>query len=529
MTAQEHFGKSRLFVVGLDAADKDLIESWAAAGDLPAFRALMESAVTGDIENPRGLEAGSCWPAFYFGLPPSATSQFDGARHFDFKRYEHVPYRPVVSRRDAIWTTLSRAGKRCGVIDAPYSYPLDDLTGLKVIDRGAHVPAGGSDYMDFRTYPAALAEDIEHRFGADPAGGHSSDFFPVDTAEDVARFRDMYVGRIENKTELALHYWRTQPFDFYMTVFSEAHCVGHRCWHIHDPDHPDHDPRLAAAVGDPLKDIYIALDRAVGKLVEGARGDARVVVYLSHGMGPGYSGTRLLDRILAQLDERPAETQSGPLMGTARAVWRNLPDAIRRPLKPLRNRVSHDGFQPNRRNRRFFEVFANDRTAGIRLNVAGREAHGIVQPGAEFDAVCTQLMTDLSDVVNAETGEPIASEILMTRDYHKGPYLDYLPDILVTWNRSNPINAARSSKIGTVDKTGLVLTRSGDHRPQGRFFGLADDWPTTQLNAPVHVEAFAPTFAALLGVPLSDEHRDAIAALHPAKNEEHERPIEVSA
>lgn len=529
MIAQELIGKSRLFVLGLDAADKDLISAWAAAGDLPNFRSIMETAVTGDIENPRGLEAGSCWPAFYFGLPPSETSQFDGARHFDFKRYEHVSYRPTVTRRDAIWTTLSRAGKRCGVIDAPYNYPADDLASLKVVDRSAHVPAGGGDYMDFRTHPAALAEDIEQRFGADPAGGHSSDFFPVDTVEDVKRFRDMYVRRIENKAEMALHYWRTQPFDFYMTVFSEAHCVGHRCWHIHDTGHPDHDPRLAAAAGDPVKDIYIALDRAVGKLVEATRGDARVVVYLSHGMGPGYSGTRLLDRVLAQLDDQAIETQTGPVVDLVRSVWRNMPDAVRRPLKPLRHKVSHDGFQPNRKNRRFFEVFANDRTAGIRLNVAGREAHGIVQPGAEFDAVCAQLIADLSDVVNAETGEPIASEILRTRDLYEGQYLDYLPDILVTWDRSHPINAARSPKIGTVDKTGLVLTRSGDHRPVGRFFGVADDWPAMQLNEPVRVESFAPTFAAMLGVSLPGEDRATIAALLPNGGSKREAPIEVPA
>jgi len=177
----------------------------------------------------------------------------------------------------------------------------------------------------------------------------------------------------------------------------------------------------------------------------------------------------------------------------------------------------------------FLVVFANDRTAGIRLNVVGREAQGIVQPGAEFDAVCRQLMTDLSDVVNAETGEPIADEILMTGDYHEGPYSDHLPDILVTWNRSHPINAAQSPKIGTVDKTGLVLTRSGDHRPLGRFFGLAEDWPARQLNAPVRVEEFAPTFAALLGVSPSDDGRDTIAALHPHEPKRRVKTIEVPA
>ena len=519
----------RLFVIGLDAADKDLIEYWASTGDLPNFRWLLESAIHGDIENPRGLEAGSCWPAFYFGLSPSKTSQFDGARHFDSERYDHVSYRPDRTPRDAIWATLSDAGKRCGVIDAPYSFPVDGINGIKVVDRGAHVPSGGGDYMEFRTHPKELAAEIEQLFGKDPAGGHSSDNFSVDTPEEVARFRDIYVRRIENKTDMALHYWRAQHFDFFMPVFTEAHCVGHRCWHIHDASHPDHDAAVAAAAGDPVKDIYVALDQAVGRLVDAVRDEARVVVYLSHGMGPGYSGTRLLDRILARLDSQSTETQSGPMMGIVRGIWRNLPDAVRRPLKPLRDRVSHDGFQPNRESRRFFEVFANDRTGGIRINLAGREAHGIVQPGAEFDAVCDQLIADLSQVVNAETGEPIASEILRSRDFYSGAFVDFLPDILVTWNRSHAINAAASPKIGQVDKTGLMLTRSGDHLPVGRFFGVAPDWNGGRLNTQVNVHDFAPTFAQLLGVALSETDGTAIDALLPQEPAVPNNPRVVSA
>lgn len=506
--------QNNLFVIGLDSADKDLIEQWASEGDLPVFKSLLDGAVQGDIENPHGLEAGSCWPAFYFGRSPAETSQFDGARHFDGTRYDHVSYRPETTRHDAIWTTLSRAGKRCGVIDAPYSFPTGDINGLKIVDRGAHVPAGGGDYMEFRTHPPALAGEIIGRFGEDPAGGHSSDFFPVDTAEQVATFRDTYIRRIENKTDMALHYWRDQPFHFFMTVFTEAHCAGHRCWHVHDASSPDHDAAVAAEIGDPLKDIYIALDRAVGRIVDAVRADARVVVYLSHGIGPGYSGTRLLDRILARLDSFGTETQSSPAMDLVRGIWRGMPDAVRRPMKPLRDRVSRDGFQPNRKGRRFFEVFANDRTGGIRINLAGREAHGIVRPGDDYEAVCRQLIADLGALKNAETGEPLAAEIIRTRDHYAGECLDYLPDILVTWNRRNPINAATSPKIGTVDTTGLLRTRSGDHRPAGRFFGVADDWPRQRLNAPVDVKDFAPTFAAILGVDAPTD-RPAIPALCP--------------
>lgn len=502
-----------LLVIGLDAADKDLIDRWVSEGALPVFERLSKSAIRGEIENPRGLEAGSCWPTFGFGLGPAETGQFDGAREFDSQSYLAKSYRPETSRRDPIWSTLSKAGKLCGVVDFPYSYPLDDVSGMKVIDRGSHVPAGGGNDIAFRTYPEELAGEIIERFGPDPADLHMSDYFPLETVEDVSRFRDIYLQRIENKTDLILHYWRQRPWDFFIGVYTEAHCLGHRCWHLHDPDYPDHDPAMAAAIGDPLKDSYIALDRAVGRLIDEVKDEARVVVYLSHGMGPRYSGSLLLDRILARLDNKGTITQSGPLMQVARGAWRRMPDFVRGALWGLRDRVTHDGFQPNRRGRRFFEVFSNDRTGGVRINLAGREAEGIVQPGAEYDQLCDQLIADFAEITNAETGEPLTTEIIKVHDLYAGAYLDKLPDILLTWNRSSQINAARSPKIGMIDKAGLINPRSGDHLPVGRFYAVAPEWPSKELTSPVKAEDFAPTIADLFSVDLAFTEGKPIAAL----------------
>lgn len=503
----------RLLLIGLDAADKDLIDQWAAEGLMPAFAKLMNTSTWGDTENPRGLEAGSCWPAFYSGCLPSVTGQYDGARRFDPLTYRDVYYRPDSSSRDAIWTVLSKQDVLCGVIDAPYNYPMDEVNGMKVNDRGSHVPAGGSDYMEFKTFPPELADEIIRRFGPDPANGHSSDFFDLSTAAGVKEFRDIYVQRIENKADLTLHYWNQRPWSFFMSVFTEAHCVGHRCWHIHDPDHPNHDPAIAAAVGDPLKDIYIALDRAVGRMVEEGKKDAEVLVFTSHGMGPGYSGTRLLDRILVRLEDGEEITRSDPVTQFMRAGWRAMPDFVRRPLKPLRNKVSNDNFQPNRKGRRFFEVIANDRTGGVRINLKGRDANGIVEPGEEYDTLCRELMADLREVKNAVSGEPLAEEVILVRDHYEGPNLDALPDILMTWNRSHSIDVATSPKIGTVDKTGLCITRSGDHRPVGRFYAVSPDLPFQRLNDKVKVQDFAPTIAAMFGVGMDSVNGSPIEAL----------------
>ena len=50
-------------------------------------------------------------------------------------------------------------------------------------------------------------------------------------------------------------------------------------------------------MGDPVRDVYVTIDRAIGDLIESAGDGATVLVLASHGMGPHYDATFLLDRM----------------------------------------------------------------------------------------------------------------------------------------------------------------------------------------------------------------------------------------
>jgi predicted AlkP superfamily phosphohydrolase/phosphomutase len=509
-------GANKVVVIGLDSVDKDIVSKWSNEGLLPTLGSLRSRGVWGDIRNPLGLESGSCWPSFFHSLSPSETGQYDGARAFDPDSYANVFYAPDKALHESIWMRLSGAGKKCAVIDAPYSAPMDeDINGIKIIDRSPHVPAGGFDEFRFRTSPHGLASEIRGRFGEVPGGTRTSDHVKIDTAADVISFRDAYIRRVENKTELSLYYLQQDNWDFFLTAFSEAHCMGHRCWHVHDRSHPLHNPEIAREAGDPLQAVYISIDKAVARLLAAVEEDTIVIVYLSHGIGPNYSASRLLDRILVRLDGGTVQTNSGLIMNLGRKVWRTFPHEVRDRLRPLREATIHDGFQPNRAARRCFETWGNDRSGAVRLNVAGREGRGVIQPGAEYDAVCRQLGADLQEIVNEETGAPLVEEVIFASDHYpyKGEKRDLIPDLMVTWNRSAPINVVSSPKIGRLDKSGLVLTRSGDHLPVGRFFALGADWTPRQLNRDISVMNFAPTIASLLGVDMPNAEGEPIEAL----------------
>jgi predicted AlkP superfamily phosphohydrolase/phosphomutase len=179
-----------------------------------------------------------------------------------------------------------------------------------------------------------------------------------------------------------------------------------------------------------------------------------------------------------------------------------MPAVVRSKLMPVADRFHDALLARGRASRRYFVVPTNDNCAGIRVNLAGREPRGIVQPGDEYERVCDALAADLSAVVNAETGQPLIREVLRSREHFPGEHAGALPDLLVRWNRESPVRVVRSPKIGTIEReyTGI---RSGDHRNPGLFFARGPGIAAGRRAEPVAVEDFAPTLAALAGVELS--------------------------
>ena len=61
----------RVLLIGLDAADPELIERWTADGTLPHLAALRRGGLSGRLATSAQYLAGSPWPTFYTGQPPS--------------------------------------------------------------------------------------------------------------------------------------------------------------------------------------------------------------------------------------------------------------------------------------------------------------------------------------------------------------------------------------------------------------------------------------------------------------------------
>ena len=375
---------AKVLFIGIDAADKDLIQQWAKAGHLPNLTKLFETAAWGVTQSPIGLYVGAIWPSFYTAVSPARHGRYCYEQiqpgSYDIKRFS-----PREVKKEPFWDALNRSGKRVAVIDVPKTYPSQLFNGVHIVDWGSHDP----DPAGFCVWPEFTAADIEMQFGKETM--HNCNAFRT-TGEEFRDFRDHLIQRVRKKTALSSWCLDQGNWDCFLTVYSESHCVGHQCWHLHDDQHPKYDPLVVDVVGDPIKEVYQAIDEGIGELIAKVDDDTRVVVFASHGMGPHYDATFMLDEILRRIDGEPPSQKRASLVPVVTALWKLLPQKVRDMASPLRKKarvtlgVDKD---PRLDIRRSFQVPNNDAYGGIRINLAGREPGGLVSPGKEYDDYCS--------------------------------------------------------------------------------------------------------------------------------------------
>ena len=505
----------KVALLGIDAGNRYLIERWAAEGAMPALQSLLRKGLRGNTMSLPGLFTGATWPSFQTGVNPAKSGVYSWMQ---LAPGSYEPYRCLTGerlRRRPFWRYLSDAGRRVTILDVPLSGLTEGLNGVQTVEWGAHDAQYG-----FTTWPHALAREIEARFGRHPL--HDICNGDRDTAGYV-EFRDKLVRGIATRADITRHFVRRGDWNFLAQVWSESHCVGHQCWHIHDPSHPRHDAAQAREVGDPLKQVYVAIDAAIGEVLRTLDDDTTVIVLASHGMGYKYGPQFLLEKILLALGVA-APASAPPPAAEARRIrdnfdplltwgWQHVPAALRELLQPIRAPL-RDYMLPDRKPRpplvnpaesKCFVVENNHAHGGIRVNLAGREPNGRIARGPDLDAFCADLTRDLLDIVDLDSGHRVVARVLRTDDLYRGEHRDLLPDLLVEWSSHAPISKIRlgSDKIGEIVGE-YRFCRSGDHFPDGMFVATGPGIRPGTLEGTVSIMDFAPTFCRMLDVDLPD-------------------------
>jgi predicted AlkP superfamily phosphohydrolase/phosphomutase len=102
--------------------------------------------------------------------------------------------------------------------------------------------------------------------------------------------------------------------------------------------------------------------------------------------------------------------------------------------------------------------------SGMFLNLKGREAMGIVAPGAEAQAVKDEIIAGLAGLTDTERGSVGIERVFDTAKLYAGPYSENAPDLVIGYNSGYRIswNCATGMVAGPVFEDN-VKAWSGDH------------------------------------------------------------------
>jgi len=482
----------KVMFIALDAASKDLVQAWSGQGLLPNLATLQTSGAWGFTENAPAIYTGSLWPSVWTGTTPGRHGCYYNEQ-IQPGTYKIADFYGNDVKQEPFWNVLSKANRRIGLFDVPKTPLSTGLNGIHIVDWGTHD-------SDFETcsWPANVIGELSDKYGSSPF--RRCDWV-MEGRDPERTLRDHLLQRITSKVAMAEDLLGREPWDLFMIGFGESHCVGHQCWHLHDTAHPRYDPALRAELGDPVQDVYVALDRAVGRVLEYVGPETTVLLQCSHGMAAHYDATHLVDEVLRRLEGRPAPPSRAVVDG-ARKLWKKLPLAVTERAASLATAVRRMPDTGDRSVRACFAVPTNSNSAGVRLNLRGREPNGCIEPGEDAEAFIAQLTGDLQDLIDPVDGRPLVKEVIRSRDAFPGENSHLLPDLFIRWNRDTPIAGVSSPKIGTIVEPDVSTRRTGDHRPGGMFIlkgpGIPHgvQWPAAQD------EDIAPTLAGCLGVEL---------------------------
>jgi len=520
---------SKVFVIGLDGATFDLIKPFIAQGKLPTFKKLMDAGAWSELRSTVPPVTASAWSSFMTGKNPAAHGLFDFMR----RRKNSYDLAPVSARdRDgkAVWDLIGDAGKRVIVMNVPVTWPPAPVNGVLV--TGMLTPRNAENY----TYPKELAEELRREIGD----------YIVYSDEVYSKGRgEIFLSALkysaEQRVRAAEYLLQKYPADFFMLVFPETDTVSHGLWSAYDPAHHDHDPAEAEKFRDGILEIYEHIDRLLGRLIsnlqsfDSAQDKSPISILLmsDHGHGP-VRNFLYVNNFLAQrgyLKFKPnlasqCKRAAFRLGLTPRFAYNILLAlGLGKLRRTLDKRRGGRGLL-----KRFFLSFSDvdwSRTRAysigyigeVHINLRGREPHGIVALGEEYERVRDQVIADLRALKlppertlseqseskrESKDGAPLVEHIWKKEDIYHGAHLAAAPDILFLPRNLETI-AFGDFEFGSNKVIEKSFGVSSSHRMNGIFVASGAGIKNAGEFRGAEIIDLAPTILHLLGLPVPSD------------------------
>ena len=492
--------RAGVLMIALDAAEPALIERWMDEGHLPNLDRLRRQGSYGRLGSTADALAGSVWPTFHTGTLPGDHALY----HFVQWKAGAMAYRrptPEWLPQAVFWRQASEQGRRVVAIDLSLLHPPEPIDGIEVSGWCAH---------DLLCPPASFPPETL-AWARREFGGRAipDEVATPQRAGALLRLHEQLLDWTARTRDLASVLMARESWDLFLVSFTATHLGGHKLWDA-SATRGRTSPREAEALSGALRELYMAVDAAVGRLVEEA-GPASVLVFSLHGMGANTSRVSVLPEMMGRILPGPRGASLRP--GRLERVRQIIPTEWRSRVKSRLPRGLQDRLTSFWRTSnvdfssvRAFPMVA-DLQGYIRINVRGREAQGTVEPGREYDQLCEEIAEGLGSFADAETGRAVVDRVVRAdRLYPEGRRCAELPDLIVRWSdfpacEHRQIESPRFGTVAWPTPGRHVDGRAGNHRGGGFLIASGPGLRSGASLDGAHIVDLAPTAFSLLDLP----------------------------
>src|ERR1051325_2686471 len=403
----------QVLFIGLDGSTFDVLDPLMQAGLMPRLQEFIAGGVRGLLETTIPPITPTAWVSWMTGKNPGKHGVFE----FLLRRKGStaMPDQPVSARaRDGLpfWDVLGQMGKRAIVTNMPCTYPPTMVNGLMISDF--LTPRGRRDF----TYPESLLEEVESRFG--PYQLYITEVYARGKVDNIL---NQLFDELEYKTKVNRYLMDSYDWDVFATHYWGTDRFQHELWHLLDESHPFFDRKEHDTYVNRIHDYWRAVDATLGELFDAAGPDTTVYMGSDHGFGPI---RKFLCFNVWLLEEGLLVLKRDAMTRFKRALFKLglTPDLAYR--SAMKMGLAHLRLSVGVSNRSSLMKLANalmlsledvdwSRTVAfskgnygqIFINVKGREANGIVEPGAQYERVLDDVSKKLRALTDPETRQPL--------------------------------------------------------------------------------------------------------------------------
>jgi predicted AlkP superfamily phosphohydrolase/phosphomutase len=296
----------------------------------------------------------------------------------------------------------------------------------------------------------------------------------------------------DDRAESLLNRVESRGWDLIVAGIETIDHAQHLLWSLVDPGHALYDAGRAAQLRGAIEQRYTRLDTLVGDVRQRLPPAADLAVVSAFGV---YTARHVVDLNRWLTDE-------GLL------VWRRTPGPVT--LAALSDPSAWtDAVDWSRTSAHAMGHGA------VRVNLAGRDPGGIVEPGAAYEALIDRIAQGLEALTDPMSGRRVVRRVREGRTLYSGPLAARGPDLLVTF--SPGYRVTWETALGSAARAVIAPNGdrwSADHASMDEE-AVAGVWLSTfPVTDSLSVFDFAPTIHAFFAVAPT-LHLDGVSRLAP--------------